>query len=336
MDPPSSAGSPVPGQPTDSFNDLIASEGPGAAVVSIFGGTFAGLAANEFQYVTQGSLTAAQSETRFSVTFRAAEPDGRPRLGQSCRASLSASIGDSTLMASPLSAGGVSGSPLPHADHLLEPEQSGQPGPVSCPRPLSSRPPALEIVKTANNEDGTFNYTGSWLDSPSTFAITTSGSTGTQTFPSIVAGTYTVDELALPAGWTFGSLVCSDPTNNTTVSGDGATIVLAAGETVTCTYTNNDPPSTINVVKTANPTQPARAWWQRDLHGPGHQHLERRPGDDHPASKTTSMGRSPATWIAKLVRYSPPCSCPSTSPASSPATPFRQPDRHRHWLPRRR
>lgn len=51
-------------------------------------------------------------------------------------------------------------------------------------------------------------------------------------------GTFTLTEAALPAGWTFTNLVCSDPSGNTTVSGQAATVNLASAETVTCTYTN--------------------------------------------------------------------------------------------------
>src|SRR5437899_1254594 len=60
---PSSAGSPVAGQPTASFNALPASE----RVMTLFGGTISGVA-----YVSEGSLTASQSETVIRVTFTAA------------------------------------------------------------------------------------------------------------------------------------------------------------------------------------------------------------------------------------------------------------------------
>ena len=71
IDPPSSLNSPVAGQPTTSFNNLVASEGQAKAVMTLFGGQFDGPEANKFQYVSQGSLTAAQSETTISVTFKA-------------------------------------------------------------------------------------------------------------------------------------------------------------------------------------------------------------------------------------------------------------------------
>ncbi|HXF48904.1 MAG TPA: HYR domain-containing protein [Verrucomicrobiae bacterium] len=96
---PSSAGSPVPGQPTTSYNNLPAGE----RLMTLYGGTI-----DSIKYATQGSLTASQSETQITVYFRADgltavlswgghigsrldwgyEPDGTPR-----------------------SAGGISGSP---------------------------------------------------------------------------------------------------------------------------------------------------------------------------------------------------------------------------------
>jgi hypothetical protein len=53
-------------------------------------------------------------------------------------------------------------------------------------------------------------------------------------------GTYTAQELTIPLGWHLTNLVCVDPTSNTTVSlaTATATINLASGETVTCTFTD--------------------------------------------------------------------------------------------------
>jgi hypothetical protein len=71
-----------------------------------------------------------------------------------------------------------------------------------------------------------------------------------QTF-SVPPGAWTASELNLPmTGWDFTSLVCVDPTSNTTISGAVATINLASNETVTCTYTNTKR-GTIIVNKTA-------------------------------------------------------------------------------------
>lgn len=66
---------------------------------------------------------------------------------------------------------------------------------------------------------------------------------------------YVVKEPTIPTGWDFtGPVVCSDPTGDTTISGGGggntANIIVAAGETVTCTFTNSAP-GTIIIKKTA-------------------------------------------------------------------------------------
>jgi len=57
---PSSAGSPVPGQPTTEFNSLPAAE----RVMTLFGGTITAM-----DYIAQGSLTAASSDTYANITF---------------------------------------------------------------------------------------------------------------------------------------------------------------------------------------------------------------------------------------------------------------------------
>lgn len=61
---PSSAGSPVAGQPTTSYNNLVASEGIDNAKMTLFGGTITNIV-----YVSQGDLTATSSYTTINVTF---------------------------------------------------------------------------------------------------------------------------------------------------------------------------------------------------------------------------------------------------------------------------
>jgi hypothetical protein len=53
-------------------------------------------------------------------------------------------------------------------------------------------------------------------------------------------GTYTAQELSIPLGWHLTNLVCIDPTSNTTVNLATATasINVASGETVICTFTD--------------------------------------------------------------------------------------------------
>jgi hypothetical protein len=61
--PPSSAGSPVSGQPTTRYNQLLA-QNASQLGMTLFGGTI-----TDIQYVSQGNLMAAQAETVIRVTF---------------------------------------------------------------------------------------------------------------------------------------------------------------------------------------------------------------------------------------------------------------------------
>ncbi|MDP2211745.1 MAG: SdrD B-like domain-containing protein [Candidatus Aquicultor sp.] len=95
---PSSTGSPVAGQPTTSFNALPVAE----RKMTLFGGTITNIA-----YVTHGSLTASQSETRIAVTFTAASSTAVLAWGGHI-----GSRADWGFVAGvPRSAGGISGSP---------------------------------------------------------------------------------------------------------------------------------------------------------------------------------------------------------------------------------
>jgi hypothetical protein len=91
----------------------------------------------------------------------------------------------------------------------------------------------IQVSKTAVGGDGTFPFTG-----PQNFQITTSGGPGgPYTLVNLAAGTYTITEV-VPTGWDLTGIVCTDPSGGTTTSGSTATIALAAGETVACTFTD--------------------------------------------------------------------------------------------------
>src|SRR5215510_7365010 len=110
---------------------------------------------------------------------------------------------------------------------------------------------SITIVKSTNGTgDSTFGFTGT--GSLGVFAITTAGGTGSLTFPNLSAGTYRVAEI-VPAGWALVSLACS---GSATISGATANIALAAGQDVTCTFTNTavvtPGTGTITIVKSAN------------------------------------------------------------------------------------
>ena len=107
------------------------------------------------------------------------------------------------------------------------------------------------INKVAVGGNGTFNYTGTGAGIDSAFSITTSGGSGSKTFATDVElGIKTVTE-QVPAGWIFKSLTCSDPDNGSSVSGPTATIDVDAGETITCTYTNELQAPALSITKVA-------------------------------------------------------------------------------------
>ncbi len=114
------------------------------------------------------------------------------------------------------------------------------------------------IVKNVAGANGTFDFSGTFT-TPSAFNITTTGGvqggTGSQTFDNVSAGTYTVDELNLPANYD-GTLSCVDSSPNgavSTVAGLTGTIRLDPGDTVTCTYTNTER-GTIVIDKVTQPS----------------------------------------------------------------------------------
>ena len=83
---------------------------------------------------------------------------------------------------------------------------------------MSGRDPrARDIVihKVAVGGDGTFGYTGTGGISQPVLDHDPGGS-GSQSFTSISAGSYTVTESAPPAGWDFTSLVCVDEDSGST------------------------------------------------------------------------------------------------------------------------
>lgn len=88
---------------------------------------------------------------------------------------------------------------------------------------------SITIVKNTIGGNGAFDFTSATLV-PSPFTITTVANTGSQNFTALVAGVYGVAE-TVPFGWNLTGATCSDgsPVN---------AINLAAGEAVTCTFTN--------------------------------------------------------------------------------------------------
>jgi hypothetical protein len=108
------------------------------------------------------------------------------------------------------------------------------------------------VVAKKTEPDGSeqvFNFSG---------AITATLGDGQSKDEVVAAGTHTVSEL-VPEGWDASAIVCSDPSGDSTtslvpVSPGGtasATFRVAAGETVTCTFTNRKRGS-VTLLKTTN------------------------------------------------------------------------------------
>jgi len=92
------------------------------------------------------------------------------------------------------------------------------------------------VVEKQTDPDGStemFDFAASYTDP---FSL---GDGGTKEAADLAPGPYAVTE-TVPPGWDLTSVVCVDATGNSTgnLPAGTATIDLAAGETVTCTYTN--------------------------------------------------------------------------------------------------
>ena len=115
---------------------------------------------------------------------------------------------------------------------------------------------SITIVKDAVPDDATdfgFTTTGAGLSPFSLDDDADATLPNSTTFSGLMPGSYTVTEGAV-AGWALTGLNCSaGGTGNATTR--TATITLAAGDDVTCTYTNTKL-GTITIVKDALPDGP--------------------------------------------------------------------------------
>jgi hypothetical protein len=248
---PSSAGSPVAGQPTDSYNDLVAAEGAAAANMTMFGGTI-----NDIQYVSQGSLTAAQAETIIRVTFTPDSATAVLAWGGHIGSRLDWGF-DANGVA--LSAGGISGSP--YHMRLIDWSQ-GNIGQQD--RSLSAgavvEPPPQDDLDVNKDAVATFTRTFEWdIDksvTPDTLDLFT-GDSGTADYTVTVTNTGSTD-----SAWAVsGTITIENPDSNiedASITGvtdmiqpDGITadvecgVVfphdLAPGDTLVCTYSADLP-----------------------------------------------------------------------------------------------
>jgi hypothetical protein len=108
-----------------------------------------------------------------------------------------------------------------------------------APRPVNiSNCGTITVHKVTENGDANFDYTTTGGLSPATFSLSNGG---TRTYSSVLAGSYSVTESAPPASWTLKSLECAATGQGTSVTTSAATasIAMAGGGTVDCTYTNH-------------------------------------------------------------------------------------------------
>lgn len=106
--------------------------------------------------------------------------------------------------------------------------------------------PRLTVVKALTNGSGAglttpFSFT---ITGQPAFTLTGGQSDGPRTLP---VGVYTVTEGTLPAGFTFTSVACSEPSP---VNGQSVEVNLAAGDDVTCTFSNDQTPPPVDVAQT--------------------------------------------------------------------------------------
>ena len=224
---PSSAGSPVAGQPTASFNSLSVGE----RVMSIWNGSISGIA-----YASQGSLSVADAETTVSITLTATNPTVVLAWGGHIGSRLDWGFDGVT----PRSAGGISGSPY----HMRKTSWTlGNFG--NTDHSLSAAaviPPGNVIVEKQTLPDGsqqTFGFSGD---------IAGTIGDGQQITASLAPGTYSVTESAT-SQWNLTDLVCDDDNSTGNIGTRTATINVESFETVKCTFTNTLQEGNLIVVK---------------------------------------------------------------------------------------
>jgi uncharacterized repeat protein (TIGR01451 family) len=104
--------------------------------------------------------------------------------------------------------------------------------------------PRLTLVKTITNDNGGTAVLASFpLTATGPTTITGVSGTGAVTSQPVTAGTYVLSETTL-AGYAAGSWSCTAGTLT------GSSLVLALGQTATCTINNNDIAPTLTLVKT--------------------------------------------------------------------------------------
>jgi hypothetical protein len=253
---PNDAGSPAPGQPVTRFNSLPAAE----RLMTLFGGTITGVS-----YVSQGSLTANQSETVIRVKF--IPSSGTAVLAWGGHVARCADWGtDANGVCN--SAAGIDGSPYHmrlkdwacvNAQDCANLPNDTRPGNLgNQDRSLSAAavfPTGTIIIKkvvTAGDTATNFNFS-TVIDTPADGLPPATNyqlvNNQTRTFTDVLANVgsgaattlaHSAAEGTLPFGFVFDHVTCDD---GDSIENDGtrsATIKLSANETVTCTFFNHE------------------------------------------------------------------------------------------------
>ncbi|WP_457666669.1 prealbumin-like fold domain-containing protein [Thiolapillus sp.] len=131
----------------------------------------------------------------------------------------------------------------------------------------------LRIVKESYGGDGVFEFNSDLPGHP-TFSILTGGSsgsskpgTGSVSFGAFTPGNYVINE-TVPSGWTLDSATCD---NGSTLPN----LQLAAGEDVTCTFTNTKL-GEIQIKKATHPANGTGFGFTDDIEAPNSFHLNDR------------------------------------------------------------
>jgi uncharacterized repeat protein (TIGR01451 family) len=110
------------------------------------------------------------------------------------------------------------------------------------PTPPAPTTGTIIVKKVAVGGDGTFNFVGG--TGIGNFSLTTVSGASSTTFSALIPGSYSLSE-NYAEGWTSSGPTCSngEATVGSLVEGT-ETLTLAAGETITCTFTNTKNEST--------------------------------------------------------------------------------------------
>jgi large repetitive protein len=235
---------------------------PGDRVFTMRGGT---LSSATTPAVVSGSY-AGDSETVTTVTFKVASsgnmcPTSGPDTG-TCGVALwfGAHVAAQANWGLGLGAGSISGSPYHVALDAIDGASVGQRDNQMQANVVTAVPNGtLIIIKDAQPNDAqdfNFSLSSSTIDQNFSLDDDNDPTLPNTTAPqySLPPGTYTVQEINIPTGWTLTKLVCVDPTSNSSVSGAVATVNLVSNETVTCTYTDTKEPDKLDLTVSKNAT----------------------------------------------------------------------------------